>query len=152
MYYLCVLAFLHIISGLNEDEGFMWGVLTGCIQALQMGFERTYIELDHEDVFQNIRYQEHIVLPPELDEVFRRFNSLHAIHYNRGVTDRKVTSIPLVMNRTAEYLARYGMEHMSVFAEVPDSFADLQSFLDRDMGVGLPFQVFEAFGLGDVID
>ena len=56
------------------------------------------------------------------------------------------------MNRITKYLARYGLENLEVFAEVLGVFGELQDFLDRDMGIGFPFQVAEAFGLGDVID
>lgn len=59
------------------------------------------------------------------------------------------------MNSTAQYMAQYGMERLTTFAEFSGLFVDPQYYLDRDMGLVLPApfgEVAANFGEGEVID
>ncbi|KAL1804574.1 hypothetical protein ACET3Z_027642 [Daucus carota] len=69
-----------------------------------------------------------------------------------GTTVREITRIPVVQNGTAAYLARYGLENMSSFAETPGSFGEKQFMLARDMGLLFDSHPPANFGLGEVID
>lgn len=58
--------------------------------------------------------------------------------------------IPPSMNQTAEYMARFGMKNVSVFSEAPGIFGNIQHFLDRDMGLAIPVEIYPNFGFGNI--
>lgn len=84
-----------------------------------------------------------------------QLNTLHDNHFTEGHTERNVSLIPVKQNRTAEYMAIYGMENLSSFVEAPVDFENLRYFLDRDMGMALPFPILDVQqfpGMGKVVD
>ena len=87
-----------------------------------------------------------------MQEVLRLFNTLHSNNFKIGTTVREITRIPIVQNGTAAYLARYGLDNMSLFAETPGSFGDKQFMLARDMGLLFDAHPPANFGMGEIID
>lgn len=49
-------------------------------------------------------------------------------------------------------MANFGMHNMQSFATAPGIFGELKTFLDLDMGLFLPFEVDDYYGLGEVVD
>lgn len=52
-------------------------------------------------------------------------------------------------------MAHFGYENKSSLVQAPGVFGDLQHFLNRDIGMALPypeFELLENFGDGEVID
>ncbi|KAK1399512.1 hypothetical protein POM88_009375 [Heracleum sosnowskyi] len=118
------------INGLNEHQAIIWGVQARVIQALNLGFDRTHIETDNREAYDIIRYQEQVVIPQNLEDSMSQFNTFFYNHFKEDMTIRRVSIIPLVMNRTAEYFT-------------------------RDMGLVLPLPVaglLPNFGKGEVFD
>ncbi|KAL1824200.1 hypothetical protein ACET3Z_010978 [Daucus carota] len=72
--------------------------------------------------------------------------------FQEDETERIISRIPIEQNRTAEYMARYGMENVGFFVETLGFFGNLEFFLDRDMGLDILFEVMDNMGLGEVID
>lgn len=122
---------------------------------MRLGKEKTLIETDNREAYNAIRLQEHAFIEPELEEVMQQINSLHNNFFRPGSTEREITLVPLRMNRPAEYLAQYGMNHLTDFDMISGMFGNLQDLLDRDLGLGRPFSdrdMQENFGLGEVLD
>lgn len=69
-----------------------------------------------------------------------------------GLTQWRASLIPNGMNGTAAYKATFGMDNMVTFVAAPGTFGELRNFLNRDMGLDLPFEIEDNFGLGEVID
>ena len=83
------------------------------------------------------------------------FNCVHANNYKKRKTDRSISCGLHYMNSSASYLVDYGMKNLKVFAEPPGFFGDLQFYLDRDMGMVLPYPISEVvanFRDGEIID
>lgn len=57
----------------------------------------------------------------------------------------KISIILLDLNYTAQYMAIYGFENLGSFIQAPGIFESLQHYLDRDMGMALPYLEFELF-------
>ena len=49
-------------------------------------------------------------------------------------------------------MPEYELENASFFGEVPRSLGNLQHFLERDIGVAVPFEVMDNLGMGEVVD
>lgn len=77
---------------------------------------------------------------------------MYANNFVEDETVRRVAVIPTNMNATAEYMAIYGMQHMTHFVETPGVFGNLHHYLDRDMGLALPMEILPNYGAGDIID
>lgn len=136
-------------------QAVLWGAQAGIIKSFFLGFHRSTVEFDNREAYDIIDMHEHIFIPEELSEVMTQINTFHENHFSEGMTERFVSVIPLQMNRSAEYMAIYGLNNLPAFAEAPDSFGNLQYYLDRDMGMALPFQLMnidQNFGLGEVVD
>lgn len=141
--------------GMTAVPALVWGVQSGILAALSMGFCQTHIETDNREVYDTIRVQEFIILPPDEEEAFSQFNTLFTNHYAEGETERKVSIIPLNLNHTTQYMANYGLENFQSLVQAPGIFGNLQFFLDRDMGMAIPYPEFdlqENFGEGEVVD
>lgn len=65
---------------------------------------------------------------------------------------RRISHIPMEMNRTTGYMAQYGLERLNSFSLAPGNFGNLLTFLENDMGLGLPFRMEPNFGEGEVIN
>lgn len=131
------------------------GMHVAAMKALQLGKLKTHIETDSQWVYESIRDQDEIIFDEETEKVFRQLNTLHANHYEVGISDRKVSCTIPEMNAVAIYLAEFGMEHLSSFSEVSEPFGNLQRLLDEDMGLGahLSLPGMQSFlGFGEVID
>lgn len=116
------------------------------------GYLHLTIETTNRDFYDYIRVQEFIFLPEDLVEAFGQINTFFANHENIVISFSIVAE---ELNRTTEYLARYGLENMDSFAEAPLMFSNLQFFLDRDMGVVFPYPEMDLLpnlGQGEVVD
>ncbi|KAK1395128.1 hypothetical protein POM88_014184 [Heracleum sosnowskyi] len=125
------------------------------VKALQLGKHKTHFETDNQFVYESVRDQDEIIFDDEIEKILRQLNTLHANHFIIGVTDRKVGCILPDMNMAAIYLAEYGIEHLSSFAEVIEPFGELKKLLDEDMGLGVHLSIpnIQAFlGSDEVID
>ena len=145
------------LHGMTEAEAIIWGMHAGAVQALKLGEQKVHFDIDNEDVYDVIRFQDEIVVVDELVEPLSQFNTLHNNHFNNGLTARRLSWVDVEMNRVAEYMATYGLENLKTYVEIPGDkvFGDLQHLMDRDMGLAPPDQMVEAvevFGLGEVID
>lgn len=96
----------------DRDCALVWGIQAGILAALSLGFHKTHIETDNKEVFDTMRVQEYIFLPPDLEEAFFQFNALFANRYKEAETFRKVSIIPVELNATAQYIATFGIENM----------------------------------------
>ncbi|WOG97860.1 hypothetical protein DCAR_0417201 [Daucus carota subsp. sativus] len=133
----------------------MTAIQSACIEALNKKWDKLHIETVNRDIFDTVRWQEHLALDDDQIEVYGMFNTIHANNFKEGKSDRKLSCVPLFMNSTAEYLAIYGMNNLSEFAEVPNMVGDLHYYLERDMGRALPLpirQVGLLLGDGEVED
>ncbi|KAL1825990.1 hypothetical protein ACET3Z_012768 [Daucus carota] len=143
------------MNGLNEEQALMAGIQAACVESVHKKWEKTLIETSNHNTFETISTQEHVFLRDDQLEPFRLFNTVHANHFKVNTTNRKIIWIPTEMNSTARYLADYGLQHLSVFAETPGWFGDLKYHVDRDMGMVLQAPIDEVapnFGLGEVED
>ena len=143
------------MNGLNEEQAIMAGIQAACVESVHKKWEKTLIETSNHNTFETISTQEHVFLRDDQLEPFRLFNTVHANHFKVNTTNRKIIWIPTEMNSTARYLADYGLQHLSVFAETPGWFDDLKYHVDRDMGMVLQAPIDEVapnFGLGEVED
>lgn len=143
------------MNHLSEEEAILAGIQTACIHAVSKGWDITHIETVHRGVYETIRLQEHILIPENQLEALRLFNTVQANHFVEGSSDRRLSCVPIHMNASATYLADYGMENLSAFAEVKGTVGNLQYYLDRDMGMvigALGMDMVDNLGLGEVID
>lgn len=138
------------VKNMTEEQAIFWGANAGITQAWRMGFHGIHLEVVSRLVFDVIELQEFIFPPEELEEALLQFNTMFANHFIEGKTFRRISVIPLAMNRTAEYMARFGMEIETAFVEAPEIFGNLQHYLDRDMGIALPVEIMSNFGNGNV--
>lgn len=83
------------VRGMTEIPALMWATQSGILSALALGFHKTHIETDNREVYDTVRVQEFIILPPDLDEIFDQLNTLFANVYLEDVTARRVSIIPL---------------------------------------------------------
>lgn len=104
------------VRGMTEIPALIWGAQTGILAALSLGFRKTHIETDNRHTYDTLRVQEFIILPPDHEEAFIQFNTLFANQAQLGETERMVSIIPLEHNRTAIYMAEYGMNNASALA------------------------------------
>lgn len=121
---------LFNMSSLQEA---LWGAQAGIIKSFLMGFHRSTVEFDNREVYDIIHMQEHIFVPDDLSEVMTQLNTFHENNFLEGMTKSFVAIIPQHMNRTAEYMAVYGLDNLPAFGKAPGSFGNLQHYLDRDM-------------------
>lgn len=143
------------LNEMTEGQALLRGMHAGVIEALKWKEHRVHIDLDNQDIFEVLRFQDEIVVVDELVEALAQFNSLHNNHFEEGLTARRLSLVSPKMNATAIYMASYGMEHLSLFVEAPGMFGDLHTYLERDMGLYLPaFMVenIEKFDSGEVED
>ncbi|WOG81429.1 hypothetical protein DCAR_0100576 [Daucus carota subsp. sativus] len=103
-------------------------------------------------IFDTIRFQEEFQIPEELQEAMMLLNSLYANNFEEQKSARIVSWIPVEQNQSAHYLADYGLANVNLFGEVPRTLGNLQHFLDRDMGIAVPFDVMDNLGMGEVVD
>lgn len=133
----------------------IWGAHLGLIKAHSLSYHVYTIEFDNRAAYEVINTQEFAILSNELVEVIMQFNTFHANHYRVGQTERYVATIPLEMNRSAEYMAQFGGENFQEVVETPGVFGNLQHFLDRDMGLALPpplMLLAANYGTGEIED
>lgn len=97
-------------------------------------------------MYDTFRVQDFIILQPDLEEAFSQFNTLFSNNFIKDVTARKVSIIPMEMNRTAQYMALFEVNNMNSFVQAHGIFGDLQSFLNRDLGMELPHPKFKPVG------
>lgn len=143
------------MPGLSNVQALLWGVHAGMVEALNLGFEKTQIETDNREVHDVIRLQEYAFIEPDLEEVLLQINSLHRNFFIPDATVRDISLVPIRMNRSAEYLAEYSLSNLNAFESFSGSFGSLQYHLDRDMGLGRPFndRIMQGnFGRGDIVD
>lgn len=141
------------VPGMTEHQALVWGAQAGIIHSVARGFPRVHIDTINREIYDFFRLQEVIILPPDLDEAFRHLNFFYANHFDEEISEIKVSIIPVEQNATAEYMAIYGLQNLSTFAEATETVGNLQYFLDRDMGIALPYPDMEPnLGLGEVID
>ncbi|KAL1811982.1 hypothetical protein ACET3Z_022047 [Daucus carota] len=142
------------LNHLTEEQAIMAAIQAACVFAQEKEMELTQIETTNPDIFDLISSQEHLIIPEDLLEAFRLFNSIHFI---QGSTSRKITWIPDHMNSVAIYMAEHGLDNLSELVELPgaSTFENLQFLLDRDMGMVInnpDVEVVENMGLGEVVD
>lgn len=143
------------MNTLNEEQALMAGIQSACIEAQKRTWDHTHIETTNFQIYETVRAQEHFILEDHQLEAYSLFNTVYANHFEEGSTDRRISCIPAQMNSTAAYLAEYGMNNLTEFAEAQGLFGDLKYHLDRDMGMVIAAPVHEVmpnFGLGEVID
>lgn len=148
------------MNHLTEEQAIMAGIQAAVVHAKEKGWELTHIETTHRGIFELISDQDQFIIPEELLEAFRLFNSVHANHQVQEVQDpivRKISLIPDHMNSVAIYLADYGLHHSHDLVELPGktTVGNLQYLLDRDMGLVFAepgIELVENMGLGEVID
>lgn len=143
------------VKGMTELPALIWGVQSGILASMSLGFHKTHIELDNREAYDTIRVQEFIHLPPDLEETFGQFNTLFSNQFVEDMTVRQVSVIPVERNATARYMASYGMNNLKVLVQAPGVFGNLQYYLERDMGMILPYPEFELLdnlGEGEVIN
>ncbi|WOG96850.1 hypothetical protein DCAR_0416188 [Daucus carota subsp. sativus] len=143
---------LGVLPGLNEEQAILAAVQAACIHANEKELHKIHIETDNERVYDTLRLQEQILLEEEQLDAYRAFNTLHANNYKVGTTKKSILHVPLHMNSSAEYMARYALENLKVFVETSKPFGNLDFFLQRDMGKVLPHPIYEFLGDGEVID
>ncbi|KAL1803898.1 hypothetical protein ACET3Z_032545 [Daucus carota] len=146
-------------NNLTLEQGIMAAIQAACVFADENKLEPIHIETTHVGIFELVSAQDQFIIPHELLEAFRLFNSLHANNTdnNDGANPRRISWIPHHMNSTAVYMAEYGMNHLTEVVELPgaSTLGNLQFFLDRDMGRVLPnpeLVVLPNLGLGEVED
>ncbi|WOH09484.1 hypothetical protein DCAR_0728941 [Daucus carota subsp. sativus] len=151
------------LNDMTVEQAIMVGIQAACVFAKEKQLELTHIETSHMGIFELISNQELFVIPEELLEAFRLFNSIHANNPSHALNDphednsRKISWIPEHMNSSASYMAEYARLHLSEPVELPgdSTLGNLQFFLDRDMGRVLnnpDIMVMPLMGLGEVID
>lgn len=118
---------------MTEIPTLIWGFQSCILAALSLGFRKMHIEMDNKEAYDTVRIQEFIILPPDQEDAFAQFNTLFANQFKDGETERMVSIIPIESNRTAEYMAAYGLDNFSSLVQTPAVFGNLQHFLDRDM-------------------
>ena len=146
-------------NNLTLEQGIMAAIQAACVYADEHALEPIHIETTHVGIFELVSAQDQFIIPHELLEAFRLFNSLHANNAdnNEGANPRRISWIPHHMNSTAVYMAEYGMKHLTATVELPgaSTLGNLQYFLDRDMGRALPnpeMVILPNLGLGEVED
>ncbi|KAL1808715.1 hypothetical protein ACET3Z_025705 [Daucus carota] len=138
------------MEGLNEEQTLMAGVLASCVDGVKKEREKIHIETTNRDVYDTIRIQNQFGLQEDQVKVYRLFNTLYTNHFKEGSTVVCVSWIPTFMNSSAEYLASYGIQHLSCFVETNSRVGDLAFHMERDMGRVLPHPVLEpALNLGE---
>lgn len=149
------------LNNMTVEQAIMAGIQAACIFAKEKKLELIHIETSNAGIFELVSNQEMFVIPDELLEAFRLFNSIHANNPSEGAVQepsaRRISWIPDHMNSVATYMADYGLHHLSDLVELPGSstLGNLQFFLDRDMGrvISNPeVEVMPFMGLGEVID
>lgn len=114
-----------------------------------------HVETVNKKLYDTVRVQEFIFLPPELVETFNQLNTFYANHVESDDMTITFSIIYEELNRTAEYLARYGRDNISSFVEASNIFGNLQYFHDRDMGLAFSYpemKFLPNLGDGEVID
>ena len=145
------------LNHLSEEQAIMAAIQAACVFAHEKKMELTHIETTNVVIFELISDQDQFIIPPELLESFRLFNSLHANNNSGGANTRQISWIPHHMNSAAVFMAKHGMQNLSDLVKLPDAstMGNLQFFLDRDMGRVLPYpevEVLPNLGLGEVVD
>lgn len=140
------------MPGMTEVQAIIWAFQVATVECLKLKKHKLHFETDVHEVFLVIRFQDEIVLADEVREAMLMFNSIYTNNFQEDETERIISRIPIEQNRTAEYMARYGMENVGFFAETLGFFGNLEFFLDRDMGLDILFEVMDNMGLGEVID
>lgn len=113
----------------------MEGGEAGIVHAAGRGYLKVIVETINRNFYDTVRVQEFIFLPQELVEAFGQINTFFANHMDSENIAISFSIVSEELNRTAEYLVRYGLENLDPFAEAPMRFGNLQFYLDRDMGV-----------------
>ncbi|WOG85544.1 hypothetical protein DCAR_0104735 [Daucus carota subsp. sativus] len=146
-------------NNLTLEQGIMAAIQAACVYADAHVLEPVHIETTHVGIFELVSAQDQFIIPHELLEAFRLFNSLHANNADNidGANPRRISWIPHHMNSTAVYMAEYGMKYLTDTVELPgaSTLGNLQYFLERDMGRVLPnpeMVILPNLGLGDVED
>uniref|UniRef100_A0A165X0T1 Uncharacterized protein n=1 Tax=Daucus carota subsp. sativus TaxID=79200 RepID=A0A165X0T1_DAUCS len=146
-------------NNLSLEQGIMAAIQAACVYADAHALEPVHIETTHVGIFELVSAQDQFIIPHELLEAFRLFNSLHANNAANidGANPRRISWIPHHMNSTAVYMAEYGMKYLTDTVELPgaSTLGNLQYFLERDMGRVLPnpeMVILPNLGLGDVED
>uniref|UniRef100_A0A164TGS9 RNase H type-1 domain-containing protein n=1 Tax=Daucus carota subsp. sativus TaxID=79200 RepID=A0A164TGS9_DAUCS len=147
------------VNGLSEEQGIMAAIQAACVYADEKGLEPIHIETTNVGIFELVSSQDQYVIPVELLEAFRLFNTLHANNVDNadGANPRRISWIPHHMNSAAVYMAEHGLSNLTEMVELPGSstLGNLQFFLDRDMGRVLPnpqMVILPNLGLGEVED
>ncbi|WOH04061.1 hypothetical protein DCAR_0623467 [Daucus carota subsp. sativus] len=145
------------MNHLTEEQAIMAGIQAALVHAKEKKWDLVLIETTNRDIFDLISDQDQFIIPEELLEAFRVFNSLHANHHvlAQAPASRKISLIPDHMNYVAVYLADYGLHHLSEFVEMPGdaSVGNLQFLLNQDMGLVFAdpgFEMVQHMGLGEV--
>ena len=136
------------MHGMTEGEAILWAFQTGAVQCIEMKKNKVHFETDNHEVFMVLRFQDEIQIAEELQEALTMFNAIYANHFVEEETLRVVSRVPVEQNLAAQYLANYGRDNLSAFREMPGSAGNLQHFLDRDLGLAIPFQIMDNMGLG----
>ncbi|KAL1826922.1 hypothetical protein ACET3Z_005334 [Daucus carota] len=145
------------MNHLTEEQALMAGIQAVVVHAREKKWELTRIETTNRDIFDLISDQDQFIIPEELLEAFRLFNSVHANRHAQWPNARKISLIPDHMNSVAIYMADYGLHNSTDFVELPGkkTVGNLQYFLDRDMAFFFTepgIELVENMGLGEVID
>ncbi|KAL1826435.1 hypothetical protein ACET3Z_004847 [Daucus carota] len=151
------------LNNMTVEQAIMAGIQAVCVFAKEKQLELTHIETSHMEIFELISNQELFVIPDDLLEAFRLFNSIHANYpsqannHSQETNSRKISWIPEHMNSDASYMAKYGLLHLTDLVEMPGdtTLGNLQFYLDRDMGrviITPDVVIMPLMGLGEVID
>ncbi|WOH04731.1 hypothetical protein DCAR_0624143 [Daucus carota subsp. sativus] len=143
------------MPGLNEEQAIMAGIQAASIEGRKRKWDLIHIETTNRNVFETILMQQHMVLQENQREAYGLFNTIYANHHKDGKTDRCISCVPPHMNSTADYMANYGLNNLSVFSELEEDLGDMRYWLNRDMGMVLPAPLRETpllLGGGEVVD
>lgn len=61
---------LDPVRDMTEIPALIWGAQAGIMVALYLGYWKTHIETDNREIYDTIRMQEFIILPPDHEEAF----------------------------------------------------------------------------------
>lgn len=140
------------MPGMSSNQAIQWGFQVAAVECLKMDCKKVHFETDSMFIFDTIRFQDEFQIPEDLQEAMLLLNSVYANNFEEEKSSRIVSWTPVEQNQTARYMAEYGLNNSSFFAEAPHIFGNLQHFLDRDMGLAMPFEIMDNFGLGEVVD
>ncbi|KAL1804570.1 hypothetical protein ACET3Z_027638 [Daucus carota] len=151
------------LNHMTEKQALMAGIRAAIVHAKEKKWELTLIETSNRKIFELISNQDQFIIPEELLEVFRLFNSVHANHPASNLdpdtvqNSRKISFIPDHMNSAAIYMADHALHNFSDFVELPgaSTLGNLQYLLNRDIGLVIAdpgVVLVQNIGLGEVVN